>query len=92
MPEASAYFDVVRTSIAAELAIPLDDIAIDSRLGDLGLDSLDILKVAFRIEEKLNRKLPVQKWLAEVNEGGAPLEEFRVADLCDRLNTVQKQP
>ena len=89
MPETLEYFDLVRTSIAAELAIPADDIAIDSRLGDLGLDSLDLLKVAFRIEQALNRRLPVQQWLVEANEGGVPLEEFSVADICNRLTAHQ---
>jgi acyl carrier protein len=89
MPDADAYIDIVRTSISAELAIPLDDIAVTSRLGDLGLDSLDMLKVSFRIEQKLNRKLPVQQWLAEANGGGVSLEDYTVSDLCDRLATVQ---
>jgi acyl carrier protein len=88
MPEAAAYFDVVRTSIAAELAIPPDDIVADSRLGDLGLDSIDVLKVAFRIEQQLKRKLPVQEWLTELNQSNISLEESSVADLCQHLTAL----
>jgi acyl carrier protein len=89
MPDADAYFDIVRTSIAAELAIPLDSISTSTRFGDLGLDSLDVLNVTFRIEQQINRKLPVQKWLEEIGESDVSLEEFTVSDLCRQLTTIQ---
>jgi acyl carrier protein len=88
MPDAAAYMDIVATSIAAELAISKDQVVGDTRLGDLGLDSLDVLKVTFRIEQQLQRRLPVQEWLSELGESSTSLEELRVADLCNQLMTL----
>lgn len=89
MPETIDYFDIVKTSIAAELAISLDSIGTDTRLGDLGLDSLDVLNVTFRIEQRLKRKLPVQKWLEEISESNVSLEEFTVSDLMHQLTALR---
>ena len=89
MSNALPHLDLVRRSIAEELAVDPAAIAEGSTLfTDLGLDSLDVLNVAFRIEQALARKLPVQLWLSELGQEGDALERFSVADLCRRLETA----
>lgn len=91
MPEAKDYFEIVKTSIAAELAIPLDTITTGTRLGDLGLDSLDVLNVTFRIEQSINEKIPIQRWLAEIAESDVSLQELSIIDLCGQLASILHQ-
>ncbi len=46
--------DTVRRCIADSLAVPVGDIALDSRLSDdLGFDSLDFVDVVFMLEREL---------------------------------------
>ena len=47
-------------------------------INDLGIDSLDFLDVTFAIDKKFGIKLPVEKWMEDVNEGRAKAEEFFV--------------
>jgi acyl carrier protein len=47
-------------------------------INDLGIDSLDFLDVTFAIDKKFGIKMPVEKWMEDVNEGRAKAEEFFV--------------
>ena len=47
-------------------------------INDLGIDSLDFLDVTFAIDKKFGIKMPVEKWMEEVNEGKASADEFFV--------------
>lgn len=47
-------------------------------INDLGIDSLDFLNVTFAIDKKFAIKMPVEKWMEDVNEGRAKAEEFFV--------------
>jgi acyl carrier protein len=47
-------------------------------INDLGIDSLDFLDVTFAIDKKFSIKMPVEKWMEDVNEGRAKAEEFFV--------------
>lgn len=89
MPEVSMHFDVVRSCIADELAIAADSISPGTQLvGDLSLDSLDILNVIFRIEQRLKRKFPIQEWQTKIDENGGSMEEFSVANLCRWIDSA----
>jgi acyl carrier protein len=45
---------------------------------DLGIDSLDFLDVTFAIDKRFGIKMPVEKWMEDVNEGRAKAEDFFV--------------
>lgn len=48
-----SVFDNVRSSIAESLAVPREDILLDSRMvDDLGADSLDLVDIIFSLERK----------------------------------------
>ena len=48
-----SVFDKVRSSIAESLAVPREDIKLDSRMvDDLGADSLDLVDIIFSLERK----------------------------------------
>ncbi len=52
---APQVFDTVRRCIAESLAVPLDDIALASRLiDDLGADSLDFVDIIFMLDRELD--------------------------------------
>lgn len=87
MNELHSHLELVRQSIADELAIPRDQIDPGSRLfTDLGVDSLDVLNIAFRIEQQIGRKLPVQVWITELAAQPNGIDSFSVGDLCRLLD------
>ena len=59
---------------------------------DLGIDSLDFLDVTFAIDKKFGIKMPVEKWMEDVNEGRAKAEEFFVMrNLVRRIEELVAQ-
>ena len=49
----SSVFEGIRDNIAESLAVPKDDISLESRLvDDLGADSLDLVDIIFTLERK----------------------------------------
>ena len=50
--------ETVRSLVAAERSIPIDDVALDTPLEELGFDSLDASNVSFEIEEKFDIEIP----------------------------------
>jgi acyl carrier protein len=74
-----ATYDAVADIIAEVSSIDRATIAPDSHaINDLGIDSLDFLDVTFAIDKKFGIKMPVEKWMEDVNEGRAKAEEFFV--------------
>ena len=72
-------FDVVADIIAEVSSIDRNTITPSSHaINDLGIDSLDFLDVTFAIDKKFGIKMPVEKWMEDVNEGRAKAEEFFV--------------
>jgi acyl carrier protein len=72
-------FDAVAGIIAEVSSIDQATISPDSHaINDLGIDSLDFLDVTFAIDKKFGIKMPVEKWMEDVNEGRAKAEEFFV--------------
>ena len=86
-------FDRVADIIASTSEIDRDTITPDSHtIDDLGIDSLDFLDVTFAIDKKFGIKMPVEKWMEDVNEGRAKAEEFFVMrNLVRRIEELVAQ-
>ncbi|HEY7299947.1 MAG TPA: acyl carrier protein [Xanthobacteraceae bacterium] len=52
--------DEVRQVIAKTLKIPPDQLAPDTRLEDIGAESLDVIEIVFELEEKFGITIPYQ--------------------------------
>ncbi len=85
-----ATFDTIADIIADVCNIEREQITPDSNVNsDLGIDSLDFLDVTFAIDKAFGIKMPVQKWVEEVNEGKAPAENyFVIKNLCARIDEL----
>ncbi len=69
----------VRRLLAAYLRIPAESIGEDSKLDELGLDSLGALELVFEIEEEFKIKVPDEK-----------IPEFRtVRAVCDGIEALR---
>jgi acyl carrier protein len=83
-------FDTVATIISETCDIPREDIKPESHaMGDLGIDSLDFLDIAFAIDKAFGIKLPIEQWTQEVNDGKATTEQYFVLqNLCARIDSL----
>jgi acyl carrier protein len=69
----------VRSLLATYLKIPAESIGEDSKLDELGLDSLGALELVFEIEEEFKIKVPDEK-----------IPEFRtVRAVCDGIEALR---
>ena len=57
--------DEVRQVIAKTLKIPSDELTPETRLEDIGAESLDVIEIVFELEEKFGISIPFQ-----ANDGG----------------------
>ena len=57
--------DEVRQVVAKALKVPFEQVKPDSRLADIGLNSLDVIEIIFELEEKFGIDIPLNP------EGGA---------------------
>ena len=55
-----AVIDDVRTIIAKSLNIPIERLTPDSRLDELGAESLDVIEIVFGLEEKFDITIPLK--------------------------------
>jgi acyl carrier protein len=51
--------DEVRQVVAGTLKLPLAELAPDTRLGDLGVNSLDVIEVVYALEERFGIEIPL---------------------------------
>jgi acyl carrier protein len=78
-PMTTDTFERVRGLIAQYLKIPADTIGEDSKLDELGLDSLGALELVFEIEEQFKVKVPDER-----------IPEFRtVRAVCDAIEALR---
>ena len=86
----STTFDQVATIIAETCDIPRDTITPESHaIDDLGIDSLDFLDIAFAIDKAFGIKLPLEKWMQQVNEGEVSSDQYFVMQgLCDNIDAL----
>ena len=72
-------FETIADIIAETCSLERDKITPASHaIDELGIDSLDFLDVTYAIDKKFGIKMPVEKWMEDVNEGRAKAEEFFV--------------
>ena len=84
--------EAVKSTIAKSLNIPIERLAPDARLEELGAESLDVIEIVFRLEEKFNItilfKTDEAARLTMPDKGGA--EEVQFSTVGDLANVVQK--
>jgi acyl carrier protein len=74
--------DDVRQIIAKTLKLPVEKLTVDTKLDEIGAESLDIIEIVFELEEKFGISIPFQaNEGARMREQGdkveAPRTEFR---------------
>ncbi len=86
----SDTFAAVADIISEVCSIDHEKIRPDSHaINDLGIDSLDFLDVTFAIDKRFGIKMPVEKWMQEVNEGrGSADDYFVLRNLCARIDEL----
>jgi len=55
-----AIIDDVRSIIAKSLNIPVERLTPDTRLDELGAESLDVIEIVFGLEEKFDITIPLK--------------------------------
>ena len=81
--------DKVIAILAEQAVLEPSEVRLDATLGDLGIDSLDFLDIAFAIDKAFGIKLPLEKWTQEVNEGKAKTEDYFVLGaLCNKIDEL----
>jgi acyl carrier protein len=50
--------DTVRSIIAEQIKIPVDSLDVNTKLKDLGVESLDVIEIIFTLEEKYGIEIP----------------------------------
>ena len=86
----ASTFETVADIISEICDIPRENIAPGSHvIDDLGIDSLDFLDVAFTIDQAFGIKMPLEKWVQEINDGKATTDQYFVLDkLCARIDEL----
>jgi acyl carrier protein len=86
----ASTFETVADIISEICDIPRENISPESHvIDDLGIDSLDFLDVAFAIDQAFGIKMPLEKWVQEINDGKATTEQYFVLEkLCTRIDEL----
>jgi len=66
-----AIVDEVRQIISQTLKVPIEQITPDTRLDDIGAESLEIIEIVFELEEKFGISIPFNPNQASPSSGGA---------------------
>jgi acyl carrier protein len=84
--------DDVRSIIAQSLKIPIERLTPDTRLDDLGAESLDVIEIVFALEEKFDISIPfkAEQGTRVTVPGKNGPEEIEFATVGDVANIVQK--
>ena len=57
---------------------------------DLGIDSLDFLDVTFAIDKRFGIKMPIEKWMQDINEGKVSVDDYFILNnLCSRIEELR---
>jgi acyl carrier protein len=86
----ASTFETVADIISEICDIPREKISPESHvIDDLGIDSLDFLDVAFAIDQAFGIKMPLERWVQEINDGKATTEQYFVLEkLCARIDEL----
>jgi acyl carrier protein len=84
--------DDVRSIIAKSLNIPIERVTPETRLDELGAESLDVIEIVFGLEEKFDITIPLKAdeatRLATADKGGG--QEMPFSTVGDVADIVQK--
>ena len=59
-------------------------------MNDLGIDSLDFLDITFAIDKHFSIKMPIEKWMQEINEGKGSVDDYFILNnLCTRIEELR---
>jgi acyl carrier protein len=84
-------FNAVADIISETCNIDREKIRPESHtINDLGIDSLDFLDVTFAIDKRFGIKMPIEKWMQEINEGKGSVDDYFILDnLCTRIEELR---
>lgn len=58
-------------------------------INDLGIDSLDFLDVTFAIDKRFGIKMPIERWMQEINDGKGSVDDyFILQNLCTKIDEL----
>ena len=83
--------DEVKAVIAKELKLPAEELSDDTKLADLGAESLDVIEIVFQLEEKFNVDISVKMAPDGANAGQAEgnMADFAtVGDICRAVKAL----
>ena len=85
--------DGVKRVIAKELKLPIEQLSDDSKLVDLGAESIDVIEIVFALEEKYDIDISVN-----FNESGTDASRSQrqmsraelatIGDICDAVQSL----
>jgi acyl carrier protein len=85
--------DGVKRVIAKELKLPIEQLSDDSKLVDLGAESIDVIEIVFALEEKYDIDISVN-----FNEAGTDASKSQrqmsraelatIGDICDAVQSL----
>jgi acyl carrier protein len=84
-------FNAVADIISETCNIDREKIRPESHtINDLGIDSLDFLDVTFAIDKRFGIKMPIEKWMQEINEGKVSVDDYFILNnLCQRIDELR---
>lgn len=86
-------FQTLVNAIVEVCGIDPSDITEDKHIiDDLGVDSIDFLDITYELDKKYNIKIPVDNWVALINENVARSEDyFVVKSFIDQVGRLIKE-
>jgi acyl carrier protein len=83
-------FSAVAEIISEVCNIESDRISPEAHtINDLGIDSLDFLDVTFAIDKRFGIKMPIERWMQDINDGKASMDDyFILRNLCGRIDEL----
>lgn len=88
-----AIADDIRQIIAKTLDLSPEKLTADTRLEDLGAESLDVIEIVYEIEEKYDLHVAfdadVNAKVAKIGREGGPTRDVDFATIGDIVNAVQ---
>ncbi len=84
-------FNAVADIISETCNIDREKIRPESHtINDLGIDSLDFLDVTFAIDKRFGIKMPIEKWMQDINEGKGSVDDYFILNnLCSRIEELK---
>ena len=84
-------FNAVADIISETCNIDREKIRPESHtINDRGIDSLDFLDVTFAIDKRFGIKMPIEKWMQEINEGKGSVDDYFILNnLCTRIEELR---